>query len=77
MIDDSVFREARLKKKYVPSGASRCLGVGGCAATELDGAACTGFGRNADAWTSFGVDGGAWTGFDWDAGAWTAFWPDE
>ena len=66
MIDDSVFREARFKKKYVPSGASRCLGVGGCAATELDGGA----------WTGFGL-GGVWTAFDRDAGAWTAFWADE
>ena len=64
MMDDSVFREARFKKKYVPSGASRCLVVGGHAATELDGGVCTGFGRNADAWKGFGVDGGAWTGFD-------------
>ena len=73
-MDDSVFREARCKKKYVPSGASRCLGAEGCNATELDrgawtgfgvdGGAWTGFGRNADAWTGFGVDGGAWTGFD-------------
>ena len=64
MIDDSVFREARFKKKYVPSGASRCLGVGGRAATELDGGAWTGLGRNADAWTVLGVDGAAWTGVD-------------
>ena len=77
MIDDSVFREARFKKKYVPSGASRCLGVGERAATELDGGAWTGFGRNADVWTGFAVDGGAWTGFDRDAGAWTVFCPDE
>ena len=77
MIDDSVFREARLKKKYVPSGASRCLGVEERAATELDGGAWTGFGRDADAWTGFGVDGGAWTGFDRDAGVWTAFCADE
>ena len=64
MIDDSVFREARFKKKYVPSGASRCLVVGRRAATELDGGAWTGLGRNADAWTVLGVDGGAWTGID-------------
>jgi hypothetical protein len=64
MIDDSVFREARFKKKYVPSGASRCLVVGRRAATELDGGAWTGLGRNADAWTVLGVDGGAGTGFD-------------
>ena len=76
MIDDSVFREARFKKKYVPSGASRCLGVGERVATELDEGAWTGFGRGADAWTGFGL-GGVWTAFDRDAGAWTGFWPDE
>ena len=76
MIDDSVFREARFKKKYVPSGASRCLGVEERAVTELDGGAWTGFGRGADAWTGFGL-GGVWTAFDRDAGAWTAFWADE
>jgi hypothetical protein len=48
----------------VPSGASRCLVVGRRAATELDGGAWTGLGRNADAWTVLGVDGGAGTGFD-------------
>jgi hypothetical protein len=48
----------------VPSGASRCLVVGRRAATELDGGAWTGLGRNGDAWTVLGVDGGAWTGFD-------------
>jgi hypothetical protein len=73
MMDDSVFREARFKKKYVPSGASRWLGVGGRAVTELDGGDWTGLGRNADTWTAFGVDGGAWTGFDRDAGASTSF----
>ena len=77
MIDDSVFREARFKRKYVPWGASRCLGVGGCVATELDGDAWRGLGRNADAWTGFGVDGGGWTGFDRDTGASTAFWLEE